>query len=895
MPTLDTLRFYSWWRDAVHGGSTAVSGPRLTTSVELTLEQRSADGAVQATESGTLTVKLAGPLDVTSLAPEAVTRRYPARDATAAEETKFVHLELADHRLPWRYTPAATPGAAEPLAPWLVLVVGAPDTEVSLTDDRVALSGDVLRAHDLATSHLWAHVQEAGDRRVARIVSPRPLEPRTSYVAVLVPAFTEGAAGVEPAWVAETDNVELPAFTSWRFRTGDDGDFLSLTRALTPRSISAADAAVEVAYPRVPDVDTFATRGALAAPASADAPLPPAVESDLEAMVLPDRDGLGRPIVGLPRYGRPWVASPAATPWSRELNHDPRHRIAAGLGRRFAADAQQRLTDAAVESLGALSVAEQRVRFLALGIDAARSLWRRRLPAGAEAQLQLFGPALARLMTPRGLALDRATAVDRPLPAALFSSAARRVLRGGPARSRSLADGSLTPSRVLCAANRCPTPPSPAKGLPHLGHPQLGQADTNATLRSLAKGERHDIEGTVAATLRNIAPVRDPEEVKLVAAWTAAHLDDECLPLGLLLWLVAVAQLEEEQGGRRDDIWRRLFKVVRGCFRAHEDDPKVAELLECLRKNGWESGDRAYGLDALEQLVATLRPPRERPCRPVDLNVLADGVRRAFDPTVEIPRAAERVYDGLDGIDRDPAMAPVEACPSVDLPIWELLRAHGPEWLLPGIGQLDEHAVAAVETNPVFVEALLVGANQQLVDELAWRAIPIGRGCTPLRHFWGRRAAETGTRVPDIRGVGSWPRDSRLASPAHRHDPAAGADLVVLFRSPLFHRYPETAVYLHPASPDWSAPPAEGRPVAQDVHPTFQGRLGEDIAFFGFTGLTATDAARMWLILEEPPSGYSFREPTGVAPDVSAAARARATLAPPVRVVIRGDSLLATT
>jgi hypothetical protein len=75
----------------------------------------------------------------------------------------------------------------------------------------------------------------------------------------------------------------------------------------------------------------------------------------------------------------------------------------------------------------------------------------------------------------------------------------------------------------------------------------------------------------------------------------------------------------------------------------------------------------------------------------------------------------------------------------------------------------------------------------------------------------------------------------------------------------------------------------------------FHGRMGEDVAFFGFGGLSAEDAARMWLILEEPPSGYSFREPEGVMPTASSAALASSTLASPVRVVIRGDSLVART
>src|SRR3712207_6846801 len=65
--------------------------------------------------------------------------------------------------------------------------------------------------------------------------------------------------------------------------------------------------------------------------------------------------------------------------------------------------------------------------------------------------------------------------IRRPPRSTLFpyttlfrSSAARRVLRPGPARTALAGEGATTPGRLLEVANRCPPPPELApEGLPH--------------------------------------------------------------------------------------------------------------------------------------------------------------------------------------------------------------------------------------------------------------------------------------------------------------------------------------------------------------------------------------------------------------------------------------------
>jgi hypothetical protein len=201
--------------------------------------------------------------------------------------------------------------------------------------------------------------------------------------------------------------------------------------------------------------------------------------------------------------------------------------------------------------------------------------------------------------------------------------------------------------------------------------------------------------------------------------------------------------------------------------------------------------------------------------------------------------------------------------------------------------------VIALQSDPIFIDAYLAGLNTQLLAELRWRNIPIATGCTPIRRFWDRTDTSTGARSDDIAGVASWTQDSALGDPAHLAPGATGRELVIAVRGELLLRYPTTLVYLQSAVPpgattaSFDADPDDSAPR---VLPGFRGRLGADVVFFGFPAVDVTALAGHWLVFEEPPAGYRFRNDmqTGASTGHEWAA---ATLAQPVRVLIRGDSL----
>jgi hypothetical protein len=278
--------------------------------------------------------------------------------------------------------------------------------------------------------------------------------------------------------------------------------------------------------------------------------------------------------------------------------------------------------------------------------------------------------------------------------------------------------------------------------------------------------------------------------------------------------------------------------------------------------------------------VAEVAP--EPACRPIDLGRLAGVVSDAVDPTVARPLVVDRVLATLPGV---ADLGPLEVEPDLDLPLWSVLAARTPDWLLPGVGDLEPDGVVGLATAPAFVEALLLGANAQATGELRWRNVPLRPGWSPLRKFWQRAGGEL-----DIAPVRAWPAGAPLADPALSAGP--GEEAVVALRTAIFARYPATVVYLYRAAPGF-APPGEGAALVPPdrVDPTFTGTVGPDVTFFGFPVPPAA-LADHWLVLEEPPAGYRFYAtgavppPAPGKPDDTSANFAYNRFALPVRVLI---------
>jgi hypothetical protein len=659
-------------------------------------------------------------------------------------------------------------------------------------------------------------------------------------VACLVPAFT---ADGSDAWTGG-EPVTLDCYDRWAFRTGPEGDFPELAAKLRKAVLAENFGRAEVAYtarmilPTAAAPTVLPTAGALKLPGDPPPAAPP-VEIAAEVAALSDRivtpDGRG--VVTAPRYEEPFTdAAPQPGGWIEALRQDPRNRGAAGLGAWTAIAWQDRISDAAATRAGDLAIADDRIRHVALGVEVSRSLWRRRVPADPAQRLAVLSPVLGRLATvPEAgspavfvSALDRITGSTPQFGPALLSSAARRAFRPGPARTARSQAGSYP--EMLEAAHDCPTTEEdPADIRPR--HRDPAEAVKEAVLE--ATGGDDDLTGRILDHLGQVGRT----------------------PGGLLALFEA---LEPGKDGKVDP--DRLAAWLKAREYPQPDQPPLS----------------TWG-----RWIDELAPPE--PCRPIDLTGVTDVVSSAVDPTGPRPPAAVRVLSTLPGIT---GIGPVEIEPELDLPLWSFLAQNSPDWMLPGGGDLKEHDVVGLSTNPAFVQALLVGANRQATGELRWRNVRMTSRWSPLRKFWQRTGGEL-----DIEPVKGWAAPEPLGSPA-LSDGGHGAEAVVAFRTPLFRRYPATVVYLYRADPLFTAPlPGQALATPLRVDPTFTGTIGPDITFFGFP-VPPEDLATHWVVLEEPPAGYRFYTkaetppPWPGLPDDTSANYAYNRFADPVRVLI---------
>ena len=437
-------------------------------------------------DSAAVDLRLFGPGDVIGVDPRTIIRTEPVRFARNFQPDQFAAIEFDPPDFPWMFTPAA-PGASDRLRPWLVLVVverqDGVDIKVApnrplpqIVIEAPAVPADELP--DLSESWAWAHahVVEAAapasvadhlrdnpNLNVSRILCPRRLKSDRDYIAGLVPAFEVGRlAGLgqeiptgtttAPAWgagggVAAT--VTLPLYFHWEFRTGPAGDFESLARRLTPRpvpdTVGFRRMYIGAAHPALPPLAPDAggiveLEGALRAPdAGTGETLGPEHQPWVDALVevlnapaehvvtgaSPDAETVSPPIYG----GWPVKVSElgAAVPrWLGELNGDPRHRAAAGLGTEVVRINQERFMHAAWTQVGDVLRANallDRARFIQ---EVADRIHRRHVAVlGEEALLALTAPVHQRVVTadrPLTRMVARST-----LPAGVLDASFRRM------------------------------------------------------------------------------------------------------------------------------------------------------------------------------------------------------------------------------------------------------------------------------------------------------------------------------------------------------------------------------------------------------------------------------------------------------------------------------------
>ncbi len=476
-----TYRFYSWLRQGLLAG---LSGPgtsspptagRLALPIRLRVNDRAPID---------VNVQLYGPGDITGLDAREIIRTEPHAHMTDFEPNYFPAIEFDRPDFPWLFSPA-TPDGARRLRPWICLIVVPKERAILKTNQQplptITCSREELP--DLDQSWAWAHAQIVGEQRstpdpspratlqqilnnhpertLSRLLAPRRLDPNTAYYACLVPTYEVGRKtglgepitpedeqALKPAWVktATPGSITLPVFFQWEFRTGIAGDFESLARRLTPQPLPSSVGlrpvdirtpgwGMPVLPPGAPG-SLLDLGGALLTPETQprDWPDQPrkTFQSALGAILNAPATMAGTSgapaLLGPPLYGQ-WYVDRDSLPsadqpphWFRDLNLDPRHRIAAGIGTMVIRKEQESLMASAWDQLEQQRRDRQRLKRAQLAESVGVSLSKKHFAALDPAKLlQLTGPAMQTLA---GIATSPTTP-----PAATTSN----LLNGHPA------------------------------------------------------------------------------------------------------------------------------------------------------------------------------------------------------------------------------------------------------------------------------------------------------------------------------------------------------------------------------------------------------------------------------------------------------------------------------
>lgn len=798
-------RFVSWVRTGV---GALLEGEARTVTIDL--------GA-----AGTVPRTLAqlGPGDVTGLDPRAIVRTVPASGTTDFEPNLFVSVELAHPAIPWMLSPPAPKPT-----PWIALVVVEVESGVSITTDggrQVLTIGSpaTVALPDLEQAWAWAHAQEnnvegapldtaalttSRGNAKSRLICPRRLKPRTSYLACIVPTFAAGvsaalgtpATNQTLAWTGSESSVRLPVYASWRFATGDAGDFVSLVKRLQPEVLDASvgHRQIDISDPRwgmpAQPGAMLDVAGALYSSKWHPVPSPAAdvigqrIGEQLDRAAHPPANAA--PIFAPPFYGAAASRAEsmqAAPPWQRTLNEDVAERIAAGIGAHVVREHIDELVDAAWRAVGDTEAINRLLRHAELGATVTQRLGDKHLSTIATdgELLAVARPLLARVRSEQSGPTVAASLIKSAMPNAALTGSFRRL---GRARGTIALRAKVTTGMIAERAATHQIVAAPAKEL------ATGAASFDAVC--LAANEAIRLaDATPEAVATSAQDWRDR------IAPHAPHPPHAPVPHPHAPLLRALPDAE-----------------------SRVTPPLVSdELPTRVHLDEFAAAAREHQQYITQHLTKISLPPFPVP---VHLGRLRVRISEQWTAKAGLLPILEARIEGVEPVT---GFQPVIPKPVLERPMIEAVQALSPDLVMPGVSAVSPNRMAIAETNASFARALLVGANEELARELLWRRYPAALGHTWLRSFWGR--VEPGSdglprAIPDIPPIEEWPPNGPDVEPAQ---------LVLLVRGDVLHRYPNALVYA--AEAKWQGifrVVGGGDPLFPVVATT----LGPDIALFGF-------------------------------------------------------------
>jgi hypothetical protein len=867
-----TYSFLPWLRRGISNQLTAPAGTgasRATVAVTLAVTSDQAR-----TDLPPVTVRLVGPGDVTGMESRQVIRTEPRAGVSDFEPNYLAAIEFYDEDFPWRYAPLAPDTSSHRLPPWIALVVLA-DSEFTRKQipDRplpsFVLTSSARRADVFpppGQEWAWAHAHINGalpgttaapdlvrlgtlldtnpDSGYARLLCLRRLAPNTSYTAFVIPVFETGRRaglgepledtddGLARSWQGPAE--EFPIYFEWSFRTGIEGDFESLVRALVPRdmdprvgiremSISHPGFGIDAAS-NPPD-DDVGLEGALLAPTTIRKGLTQSsdfvtlVSAVLNAAADAREAGDGDPLVAPPIYGC-WHARVERVGstldnahWVDGLSLDPRYRAAAGLGARVIRTNQERYVRAAWEQIGDVLTVNRRIRQAQLATKAASAIYMRSLlPLPPEVALVLAAPVFSKV---RGSQTTLAASVKASrLPPATVSRAFQKHSRPrgrffrrlflNESRSRVLARvvGDINEGRLSMA------PPRPPVG-----------------------GATFEAVGQATGVLRSPRDLQ-PRAIARIPARRNFRFSGATTDVTLTV----------TRGSRRGPM------VEGDNFAAADMRQALTEFGTALAVHVPEPAPKsAVDVQAMRsKAVAALEPHR--------------AIAARFAPLFRVGRVDALTFvRGYHNAATSPDVETLQEVmnyPDIKDPMYAPLQDISSEYFLPNLKLIPNNTISLLLTNQPFIESYLAGLNHEFARELLWREYPTDQRGSSFRQFWdasnyvdreGRTPKALAEFLKDVPPLHRWQTDSALGAHDQRQTQPNRKTVVLVIRGDLLKRYPNTFIYAQ--RPKWGSGIRANRLVLSDEtgelfattpndsrlrFPLYKARIAPDLHFLGF-------------------------------------------------------------
>jgi hypothetical protein len=748
------------------------------------------------------------------------------------------------------------------------------------------------------------------DSASSRLLCARKLKDNTAYHAFVVPAFETGrraglgetippnTSGQQASW-GDGQRV-YPIYFRWFFRTGAKGDFEFLVDLLEPRFVDkqVGVRAMDMQNPGYEvegmsgPLRVMGLEGALKSPDTESSPVawppegtdfnnpPPGSAgrflNQLEAKVnlqftLQQEESADNPhpdpIVSPPLYGK-WYAlaerlEKQGSGWVNDLNRDPRLRVPAGAGTQVIQKDQEKFMQQAWAQLGDLLQANQKIRQLQLAWMSAFVTYQKNVIPQPVDQLLTFTHAVQPRVLGSPTTIAKQVKESR-LPQAAIDPAFRKIARSRGAVMRKVVPaGTARPAAVLARLNEgtltaAPPPPDPT-----------GQISLDGVAKSI-------VPPSPAEWLRDLLRNR-VFAIALVALAVVLLL---LIVTGTIVWLlvgiviavalaVVVARQVRRVNETVDALQEKSFTPA-----AIDRIPSRSNFVLTEFQQPLPSASATPGGDSVE--AASFRvavkdafnayqsPPTPLPIpQPLALEHAVGTLTTALNPAVAIPRRAEfmlKIPASIKGAYLRPqkTIVPVMAHPVFTEPMYRALRDISPEFLAPNLELIPNNTISLLETNQRFIEAYMVGLNDEMGRELLWREFPTDQRGSYFRQFWdvgdsvnrdpNKPPAQVEEELLDITRLHTWNQEGVLGEHASRPLPSGAepgeARLVLVIRGDLLKKYPTAVIYAQQGR--WNSEGDRVVRVLDDTNPAqfikppvFKAEIEPDVRFLGFD-LTAS-------------------------------------------------------